>query len=362
MTRPEPDADDTIVVRPARAVPPPVAPRRRWLGWGAAGGIVLLLAVGGAVWWLWPSPQQHAALEAPHPPASPPRPTPPPAAPEFTLRTATQTQILDHVGSGLTIFRFAPDPRILVLDFSSLFQQGMMLDRVAALTEKAGEPRNRVLTDAQLDAAIHAGGDTIGTYYYGNDYSVQELVRFFRLAAADHIVLHPQEQKLRRLMQQLGWFNPGVHAALISIPQLDPKAYVTMAARSAILQHELSHGLYYSDPAYAAYVHQFWNSDLTAAERAAFVHFLGSEEYDTRLTDLMINEMQAYLMFTRDPAFFRPSLIGMTPQRLAVLQSEFAAGMPDSWLRNTLLRLNAGQPVAAALHPSAAAGVAHGPD
>ena len=34
--------------------------------------------------------------------------------------------------------------------------------------------------------------------------------------------------------------------------------------------------------------------------------FLAREDYDVREEELMLNEMQAYLMFTRDPAFFTP--------------------------------------------------------
>ena len=58
----------------------------------------------------------------------------------------------------LTVFRFADNPKILVLDFASLHEQGKMLNRVAAFVEKAGLPHDRVLTDAELDAAIHARG------------------------------------------------------------------------------------------------------------------------------------------------------------------------------------------------------------
>jgi hypothetical protein len=50
----------------------------------------------------------------------------------------------------------------------------------------------------------------------------------------------------------------------------------------------------------------------------------------------MFNEMQAYLMFTRDPLFFTPGMAGLTPARLAELQSRFLAGMPAGWLRNVL--------------------------
>ncbi len=48
------------------------------------------------------------------------------------------------------------------------------------------------------------------------------------------------------------------------------------------------------------------------------------------------SEMQAYLMFTRDPLFFTPDMAGLTPARLTELQEKFLAGMPAGWLRDVL--------------------------
>jgi hypothetical protein len=75
---------------------------------------------------------------------------------------------------------------------------------------------------------------------------------------------------------------------------------------------------------------------LTQVERDDIRKFLASEEYDPKLEDLVENEMQAYLMFTRDPAFFTPSKVGMTAERLADLQVEFQRNMPRGWLRDLL--------------------------
>ena len=111
---------------------------------------------------------------------------------------------------------------------------------------------------------------------------------------------------------------------------------VTRAARAAILRHELSHGEFFSNPAYAEYVRRFWLVELTEAERAGLRSFLGREEYDTGVEELMFNEMQAYLMFTRDPQFFAAGQSGLTDVRLAELQARFLAGMPAGWLRDVL--------------------------
>jgi hypothetical protein len=271
-------------------------------------------------------PTQQAALPSPIAPAPAP----------FAIEAADEAEIRTHIPAGLTVFRFAANPSIIVLDFASLREQGLMLNRIAALTEKGAMPRDRVLNDTELDAAISAGGDTVETFYYGHDYSAGEMAHFFSLAAQQDIKLNPEEERLHRLLLQLGWLAPDVYGGLISVPRAGANAQVTLAARTAILRHELSHGEYFSNPAYQAYVHQFWVHDLTQREREGVRKFLASEEYDPKIEDLVENEMQAYLMFTRDPTFFTPAKVGMTPERLADLQAAFQRNMPRGWLRDLL--------------------------
>ena len=77
----------------------------------------------------------------------------------------------------------------------------------------------------------------------------------------------------------------------------------------------------------------FWERALTADERGGVRQFLGSEGYDTGYEELMYNEMQAYLMFTRDPEFFTAGAGGHDAGRLADLQGTFLRGMPTGWLQ-----------------------------
>ena len=349
MNAPDPGADDTVrLVRP----PPSAAKGSRiWLA------LVAIVAAGGVSAGAWvllrpsssPRSSVPAVVHPPPPIAATPPVAPRPAGPEFVIRTADEAAIRANVAPGVTVFRFALDTRILVLDFASLHEQGAMLNRVAALTEKAGQPHDRVMDAAALDGVIRAGGDTPDTYYYGHDYSAEELQKFFALADQEHAALDPEEEKLRRLLAQVDWLTPGVHGGLISIPAVGADPNVTPSARSAILHHELSHGYFFSEPGYAAFVLDFWNRVLTAEERNGVRKFLGGEGYDTSDEELMYNEMQAYLMFTRDPAFFSPERIGMTPQRLAELQAVFLREMPAGWLHDSLAAdrsiISAAQPV-----------------
>jgi hypothetical protein len=104
-------------------------------------------------------------------------------------------------------------------------------------------------------------------------------------------------------------------------------------ARATILHHELSHGAYFTDPAYAAYARDFWLNVLTEAQRAGFRRFLGSEGYDETNEDLMLNEAQAYLVHTPDPRYFRPVYAGLSDAEAARLRRIFLAGMPVDWLK-----------------------------
>jgi hypothetical protein len=225
----------------------------------------------------------------------------------------------------------------VVLDFASLKRQARMLDRVAALVERSDLPRDRILSPEELDRAVKAGGDVEAGFYYGHDYSAASLIRFFAIADRDGVALTPEESMLRRLVQRLGWLDPATVASVISVPRVGADDNVTASARSAIFTHELSHGAYFSDPAYAACVHRFFTTMLTATEQAAFRRFLAQEGYDSSNPELVENETQAYLLFTTDTRFFSLSQVNITPARRAALRAEFLRDLRDGWLKDLLM-------------------------
>jgi hypothetical protein len=276
--------------------------------WRAAAA-ALIACIASAVWWL----------------------TPPAAEP---IRLADEAAILDHTPSALTVFRFSSNPRVLILDFPSLAEQGRMFNRIAALTEKAGLPRDRVLDDSALDAAIRDSGATPATYYDGHDYSAADVMRFFAFAQRDGIALTAEEHRLRTLALREGWTGPGVSGAVISIPRAGAAAALDRTARSVILHHELSHGEYFTVPEYAAHTRRFWQQTLTEQERGRFRRFLAASGYDTGNEDLVTNEMQAYLVHTRDPSTFNAAMVGMSEAQFKALRAAFIAAMPQSWLRD----------------------------
>jgi hypothetical protein len=210
-----------------------------------------------------------------------------------------------------------------------------MLNRIAALIEKADMPRDRVVTEAELDAHIRATGGEPDAYYYGHDYRAADLARFFHLAMQQKIALNPQETWLRDTLGHVGWLKPDAVGALISIPGITDA--IDAASRTTIFRHELSHAVYFTDPAYVALTQHFWNDMLTDTERDAMRTFLGKDGYDTKDEDLMANEGQAYLIHTRDPRYFMPAMVGIDPAREAFLRGNFIDAIPEPWLKASAL-------------------------
>lgn len=326
---PPPGDDDTVRLPPARRAQ---AGRHGYL----AGGLLALLVAALIAFWVRPSAPPEEARPAPAPAPAAPAATVPPALAAIPL--LDEAGILAHRSPRLAVFRLAPNPDVLVLDFPTLAEQGRMLNRVAALVEKAGLPRDRVLDDAALDAAIRNGGQTPDTFYYGHNYRLSDLDRFFALAARDGIRLNPEEERLRALLREIGWLGAATPRALVSVPHAGVEPWLDERARAAMLRHELSHGEFFTSPAYEALVWRFWREMLTGPERERFRAALAQASYDPAIEEVMANEAQAFLFHTPDERFFNPASIGLSPARLAELRAAFLAAMPPGWLRDAMAR------------------------
>jgi hypothetical protein len=339
------DDDATVVLRRrAAGTSGPAAGRPGRAGRIAALGAAALLALAGGAAWLWleraaPPP---APAEAPAPPPAPARADP--------SRLADAATILAHQARTLTVFRLAENPRILVLDFPSLAEQGRMLNRIAALVEKAGLPRERVLPDAELASAIAERGETPETFYFGHNYRSADLARFFALAARDGIALNDAERQLAALLAETGLAVPGpdgllrpqAETAVISLTAAEVpgrsaggRLTVDASVRAVILRHELSHGEFFTNPVFAAHVARWWRERLTEEERTRFRRFLAESGYDPGVEEVMMNEAMAYLMHTPDPRFFGPAALGVAPERLEDMRRRFREGQPETWLSRT---------------------------
>jgi hypothetical protein len=293
-------------------------PWARWPWFAVLVCAALGVAAAGLAAWHWLPPPARTAVQRQGVPALP---------------IATEAELAAETPDTLTLHRFAANPRILVFDFPTLRQQGLMFDRIAVFAEKAGLPHDRVLTDAELAVAMRESGETLETYYYGHDYSSDTLARFFRAAEDGRVHLNAQERQLRGLAERQGVLADHAGQAIITMPRLHADKLVDEDFRRAVLHHELAHGEYFTNASYAAYVDDFYGRVMDARARGAFVRFLASQGYDTGLQDLMANETQAYLMFTPDPRAFSAAAVGLGEGEIARLRARFKGGMPAGWLR-----------------------------
>jgi hypothetical protein len=252
-------------------------------------------------------------------------------------------QILRSVVRQLQIFYPAGDENIILLKFPSLADQARMLNRVAAFVEKKGAPRDRILSGAELSAFIKGQGTVPEDFYLGHDYAAADVARFFASAARDKLKLNRDEETLRRILIAAkairlsgGRYEAMTPAkAVISFAErrrpstndLSDPGYATL--RCTIFEHELSHGVYFTQTPYSSSVIEFWHNGMTEAERAAFKAFLARIDYDTDIEGIVINEMQAFLMHTPDVREFSAEIVAMPEADLQSLRQRFAAAIPS---------------------------------
>ncbi|MDP2809901.1 MAG: hypothetical protein Q8O34_07095 [Rhodocyclaceae bacterium] len=249
--------------------------------------------------------------------------------------------ILGNKTSGTMVFEYEGRKVIAIIDFPTLAEQGRMFNRVVALIERIGAPRGRVMSNEELAQFIRSVGKTEATLAYGNDFLVAELVVFYNLADLGGIRLNAEELALRqtlldrRLMVMRNGFYQALipQAVILSVPQVSAGGggpAVSELARRTILSHEISHAEYYTNPLYANFCRHFWRSVMTEGQRAAFRKFLSASSYDPNNEEMMINETQAYLMYTPDPRAFSPRLVGLGEKDISALRKRFREGFPDA--------------------------------
>lgn len=257
-------------------------------------------------------------------------------------RSADYSTILSNRTDTVSVFEYGGRGLIQIIDFPTLPEQGRMFNRVVALVERIGAPRSRVMNNEELAQFIRSVGKSESTFAYGNDFLVSELVVFFNLADMGGIQLNAEEVALRRLLLDKRWMveRTGFYqaakpqAVILSIPQETaadaggPK--VTSLARKTILMHEISHAEYYTNPLYPRYCRQFWKNVMTEEQRAAFRRFLSNSSYNPENEEMMVNETQAYLLYTPDQRAFNARLVGLKEKEIDILRERFFRGFPEA--------------------------------
>jgi hypothetical protein len=185
------------------------------------------------------------------------------------------------------IFRWDDFPSVLVFDFADYAVQDRFLKRLAFFVEKA-EFRGRLASDREI-ASLHG--------WNAHDYRPQDLAAFFQAARNAGFPLLPEERELEQTLLQTGILRAGEDGAIvagegavISVSRESP-GYL----RTQLLTHESFHGLFFIDQDFRDFSRRRWEN--LSPQTIRFVRALfGSMAYDTRDTDLMINELMAYCL------------------------------------------------------------------
>jgi hypothetical protein len=263
-----------------------------------------------------------------------------------TLASGNFATIRDAKNENLTIWNYDAQSKIFIFDFVGLESQGKTFNRVTQFNEQViqntGYPK--VLTNDEFVAYMDSIRRTQANFAFGHDLLVNELVQFFNLVERDKLAIYQEEIDLRDFLISQGlikvWrgFYQAVqpNVVILSIPQMQSRKAteppVSPLARLAILSHELSHGEYYTNQYYSKYCKTFWSQSLNDAQRESFINFFKKNNYAIDNMDLVVNEMQAYLMFTPDPNSFSASKLGVTADDLEVMRNMFRMGKPPTSL------------------------------
>ena len=255
------------------------------------------------------------------------------------------SQIFSSRTGQLTVWRYADNPRIYVFDFPSLVYQGRSFNRITQFTEQqTTESYPRVLTDQEMTLRLAAARRSESDFAFGHDVMVHELVQFFNFAQRDKVPLNSEESVIRDFLVAQGmmrdwrgfWQAVEPNNVILAVPQTQAKSpgepLINATARYAILLHEMSHGEYYTNPYYTQYCRRFWQESLSEPQREAFKAFLASYGYGSGSEELLINETQAYLMFTPDPSSFSARKLGVPQAELEAMRDAFRKGKPPTSL------------------------------
>ena len=288
-------------------------------------------------------------VEAPQaPPGDAPPPTdtasPVPApAPHTALwpNRVSRDQLYTARHAARVFYRLEDDPRVLVLDMPDVVDQARVFARIVIFIERANAPRHRILSVPDIKRWQEVNKETLATLTIGNNIRADNFTRFFNTARQQgEAITEDEAWLLEHLLKEGvlrevhgGYVTQAPEQIVISAPQPALKecatCLITQARRELILRHELAHARFVTDQVYRDYVEWFWHNQLSADQRRAITKYLQSLGYDITIPELVIDEMQAFVLHTPESEFFSAKGAGFTSKQLEALREGFWARLAE---------------------------------
>ena len=267
------------------------------------------------------------------------------------LKRLSKEEIQASATDKFTAYILKGNERTVVLDFPTTLAQARMFGRVILFIERDGTSTTRVMTVAEVQKWLVKNTKTLDTLTMGNNIRASEFARFFNTARLQEEPFTTDERELYDWLlqmqllreEELGVSVVEPETIVVSVPQISTiqgcaPCSVSAEQRRVTVEHEFSHARFATDIPYQNYVGWFWSNVMSTVVRSKFTQFLRKRGYDTSIRELVINEMQAFLMHTPNPAAFNATDVGMTEAELTELRQRFQAGLVQK------MAINPGKP------------------
>ncbi len=254
----------------------------------------------------------------------------------------SREQIVTAKAGERTFYWLQNNPRVLVLDMPNVEDQSRIFARLVIFIERSSAPRHRILSVEEVLKWRLVNKETLATLTIGNNIRANDFARFFNVARLQN---EPITEDENWLLTQLikhgvimsvanGYESLAPEKIVISVPQVSKiegcaNCTITMLKRDLILRHELAHARFITDQVYRNYVWWFWHNILTSQQRIDISKYLRSLGYDLSAPDMLVNEMQAFLIHTPESEYFSSRAAGLPTKQMATLHADFQKHYPS---------------------------------
>lgn len=265
-------------------------------------------------------------------------PVPEPSSP----RILSREEVFQAKAADRAFYRLDDDARVLVLDMPNVEDQSRVFGRLVIFIERASAPRHRILSVPEVKKWRIANKETLATLTIGNNIRANDFALFFNTARFQNEPITEDEKWLLDRLLEFGVLREAASGLVsvepeqivISAPQVStvdgcPACVITQSRRELILRHELAHARFVTDQVYRNYVWWFWHNVMTASQRSSVSKYLQALGYDLNAPDLLVNEMQAFLIHTPESEYFSSRAAGFTQSQFTGLHAAFREKYPS---------------------------------